>query len=449
MTKPRAVFDVPINVCVVSAGSSPPREEHLGAVRQTLADADTIDVLTADQLGPEHGFDLAFVTNACGPTPVAAAVAAAGLPAMCIEPYRGFHAYHAAFYRELEDAGGTALPAELPEAMAASIRAVRCRRALCGMKLIVADPATDEHRNMLLRAFADGCRDRFGIEILIRNTDELKQRAVAYDVEAADAELQRWYAEVLTGPGEMNQDHMRQVARLYLAQRDMLEETGAVGITPHDIRGFLTIPEREIMPNVSYGPLVFDGYLACEEADIEALTTELLLYAGLGNHPTMSNIYFAFRDRFGALASHRDYTHELELADCRQCFEDNHVTVSHFSTAGVLPPNMMEEDRYVVREAAPSWPGQSMIWATPKLGPVALARLSTDAGSMHVVYGEADGLGFGDQYGWYRGRWFVRLPDAREFAQRCLHHHYAIAQVTGAHNVLDTLLFGLLRLDRR
>ena len=43
MTKPKAVFDVPINVCVVSAGSSPSREEHLAAVRQTLDDAEQAD----------------------------------------------------------------------------------------------------------------------------------------------------------------------------------------------------------------------------------------------------------------------------------------------------------------------------------------------------------------------------------------------------------------------
>ena len=141
----------------------------------------------------------------------------------------------------------------------------------------------------------------------------------------------------------------------------------------------------------------------------------------------MSNIYYAYRDRFAALGLAGNYTAELELTDCRQCFEDNHVTISHFSTAGVLPPGMMQESRYEVREALPCWPGQSMIAATPKLGPVLLARLDVDAETVHLVHGEADGTGFGEQYGWYRGRWFVRLPDARDFAARALHHHYVIA----------------------
>ena len=138
----------------------------------------------------------------------------------------------------------------------------------------------------------------------------------------------------------------------------------------------------------------------------------------------------------------------LAKADTRQCFEDNHVTISHFSTSGVLPPDMMEESRYTVREALPAWPGQSMIASTPKLGPVAMGRLDDDAGGIQLEYGEADGLGFGDHLGWYRGRWFVRLPSAKEFAGRCLHQHYVIARDPGEHVVLETLLHTLLRITR-
>jgi hypothetical protein len=284
------------------------------------------------------------------------------------------------------------------------------------------------------------------VEVLIRDVSELKERAAAQDDAAADRELKRWYAEVLEGPGEMNDAHMRQVAKLYLAQRAMLEETGAVGITPQDIGGFLTIKQPVTMPNVSSGPLVSDGFLVCEEADIEVLTTELLLFAGLGAHPTMSNIYYAYRDRFSALETHTQYTSEMELADCRQCLADNHVTAAHFSTSGVLPPSMMVEPRYRVREALPSWPGQSMIASTPKLGPVVMARLSSDASAIHLAPGEADGLGPGDHYGWYRGRWFIRIPDARDFAARCLSQHYAIGSAPEGHAVLETLCTTLLGL---
>jgi L-fucose isomerase-like protein len=314
------------------------------------------------------------------------------------------------------------------------------------MKLIVAELKGNERRQEELRLFSAGARARLGVEVLIRDVSELKERAAAQDDAAADRELKRWYAEVLEGPGEMNEAHMRQVAKLYLAQRAMLDETGAVGITPQDIGGFLCIPNPVVMPNVSYGPLAADGYLVCEEGDIEVLASELLLYAGLGAHPTMSNIYYGFRDRFSALASHTQYTPDMELEDIRQCFADHHLTAAHFSTSGVLPPSMMVEKRYRVREALPSWPGQSMIASTPKLGPVVMARLSGDAATLHMAPGEADGLGQGDHYGWYRGRWFIRVPDARDFAERCLFQHYAIGPAPCGRAALETLCATLLGL---
>jgi hypothetical protein len=62
------------------------------------------------------------------------------------------------------------------------------------------------------------------------------------------------------------------------------------------------------------------------------------------------------------------------------------------------------------------------------------------------VTGEADGLGSGDQYGWYRGRWFIRIPDARDFAERCLHQHYAIGPIPDSTDALETLCARVLGL---
>jgi hypothetical protein len=439
-------FDVPIRAAAISSWSDKPGSEKVALCRSFLKTDDVLDSVTPDKLAG-GGYDMVFVTEICGRTMLPPKVAAAGLPALCLEPHRGYHPYHAGFYRELRALGGTVLPAWLPEDTAASIRAVRRRRALRGMKVLVIEPRGNGDRHAQLHAFDRACRERMGLEIVVRDTDELKERAARHEDRAADAELARWYAEVFDGPGEAAPAYLRDSARLYLAEKEMLAETGAVGITVQDIGAFLTIPQPVTMPNLSYGPLIFDGYLACEEGDAEVLATEFLLQAGLGARPTMSNIYFSFRDRFSALASYKDYTAEMELADCRQCFEDNRITAAHFSTSGVLPPEMMVEPRYTIRKTVPSWPEQAMISATPKLGPVVMARLGELAQDMHVEYGEADGRGQGDQYGWYRGRWFIRLNSTREFAGRCAHHHYAIAPDSGDHRCLETLLCGLLRLD--
>jgi L-fucose isomerase-like protein len=441
--KPR--INLPIRAAVLYGWGDRPGDAYMAAVRACLSPQDTMEAVTPEHLAA-GAFDVVFVTQVCGYSNLPERIAAAGLPALCLEPHRGFHAYHAAFNDELRARGGTVLPARFPEEMEASIRAVRSGRALRGAKLLVVEPVGHERRNAQIRTFAKGCRERMGLEIVVRDTAELHERALACDDAAADAELARWYAEVFEGPGEMGPAYMREAAKLYLAEKAMLTETGAVGITPQDIGGFLTIPKPVVMPNITYGPLALDGYLVCEEGDAEALATQLILYAALGKRPTMSNLYFAYRDRFAALASYTDYTEEMTLADCRQCFADNRVTMSHFSTAGVIPPGMMVESRYRVRETVPAWPGQAMIWATPKLGPMVMARLGGQAERVHLEYGEADGLGFGDQYGWYRGRWFIRLPDVRSFAARCMHHHYAVAPDSGDHQALETLLHTLLKL---
>lgn len=442
--------DAPIRAAVLYGWGDKPGDEYLAAVGACLAPGDAVEPVTPERLAG-GGFDVVFVVQMCGYSVLPKAIAAAGLPAICLEPHRGFHAYHTAFNAELRSLGGMVLPSMLPEEMESSIRAVRARRALRGTRLLVLEPKTkskdSERRHAQLEAFGRGCLERFGVEVIVRDTVEAQKRADAYADAAADAELARWYADVFEGPGEMGQDYMRKVAKLYLAEKDMLAETKAVGIAPQDIGGFLTVPDPRPMPNVTYGPLSIDGYFVCEEADAEALVSQLILYAATERRGTMGNVYYAYRDRFGALASYKDYTPEMTLADCRQCFADNHIVISHFSTAGVIPPGMMVEKRYRVRETVPAWPGQAMIWATPKLGPVTLLRLNDRARIAHLEYGEADGTGFGDQYGWYRGRWFIRLRNARDFAARCLHHHYAIAPDAGDHLCLETLLFTLFRLE--
>ena len=433
-------FAPSLKVAVVPVEGREPAGEMESMLDNTFGSDDELSCLMSPAEADLQRFDLAVFTQPCGYTPLARTAAASGVPCFALHPYGGFHPYQAVFNRDVDQGGGRRLPASLTGEIQASVSAVRACKALRGVTLIVAASGRRPDEASRLKAFQAVCRHRFGIKIDIRTTQELQQRSESVSEAEADAELQRWYQTSLEGPGEMGQAYMRQVARLGLAERAMLDEEGAIGITPDDIKGFLTLADPMIMPNITYGPLTADGFLVCEEADIEVLVTELLLYAGFGTHPTMSNIYFAYRDRLDALTDWRDYTAEMEAEDCRQCFNDNHITLSHFGSAGVLPPEMMEESRYKVRETVPAWPGQGMISSTPKLGPVMLARIASDGTLMHLIPGEADGLGFGDRYGWYRGRWFVKIPDAYAFARNCLHQHYAVARDSG-NRLQGTILF--------
>jgi hypothetical protein len=436
-------FDAPLKVAVVSSAQDRmPRPPVIDQITQLLQDDDILHTYSADEFGDcaDESFDLCFVCDACGESPILPDILAANkIPSLAIEPFCCFHPYHAAFYRKIEQLGGIRLPAFTPDEIAASIKAVRARKALRGMRLLVINERAEKQTEIKL--FSAACIAQTGIEIIIKSTNELKQRVAEYCDKSADEELVRWRRDIIEENDELSEAHMRQLAKLYMAQRDMLEDAGAIGVTTDDIGGFLRVDASDIMPNASYGILVHDGYLACEEADIQVLVTELLLYAGTGGHPTMSNIYYAYRNCFDALdGGVKDYTCELEKLDTLQSFEDNHLTLAHFGSSGILPPNMMQEKRYRIR-LCPSgvWKNQSMIVSTPELGKVVLARLSADCSCIHAVYGEVDGLGLGEKYGWYRGRWFIKIPSARDFAEKCLHQHYAVGADLENHLVLKVL----------
>lgn len=445
----RFVNNPSLNVAAIGVAGKQPTDTYLDAVRSFLDPDDSLTILSPADDASACRADIAFMCGVCGSTPLSETVTAAGMPVLAIEPYRGFHPYHAAFYHDVRARGGRVLSAWSTEDIAASVRAVRAARALRDTRLIVAHAPGELYRAEEIRPFASAARKRLGIEIVITTTDDIK--ALARDVSDADAdgELARWERDIIEGSGEMSRNYLRQTARLYVAHRRLLDDHDAAGITTSDIKGFLIDSKGEVMPNVAYGPLVFDGFLACEEGDIEVLVTELLLYAATGSHPTMSNIYFSYRDRFDALPDAGGYTPDMERDDCRQCFEDNHITAAHFSTSGVLPPGMMQEERYRVRETLPCWPGQGMISATPRLGPVWLARISNDVGTVHLEAGDADGLGAGDHYGWQRGRWFIRLPDTAAFARNCLHQHYAIGPRQDEWRTIRSLIRDVLRMEVR
>ena len=422
-------------------------QDAIGRVMsEILAPGDEYDIGDAQSLTHVGDWDVAAVWAPCGSSALPAPLSEAQIPAFVVTPPLIFHPFFAAFYRDMERRGGITLPADDPETIAASLQAIRARKTLRGLRLLVVDAHENDRRAAEIAAFAVACRERCGVEILHRPASELQARAGAMGDADADRVVERWQDELLAGPGEMDVAHVRQVAKLYLAEREMLTESGAVGITVDDIGAFLVVTPRLVMPNVTYGALVRDGYLACEEADIEVLTTELLLRVGLGAHPTMSNVYLAFRDEFDALGTHEGYTAEQERADFRQCVADNHLVAAHFSTSGVLPPNMMEEERYQLRETLPAWPGQSMIASTPRLGPVVVGRLSPDASEIHLVPGQVDGRTMDDRFGWYRGRWFIRIASVSNFITHCQHQHYAIGPENGATKTLQILTERLQRL---
>lgn len=434
-----------LTAAVLTSSGQAPDPQRIRWLNPLFAEEDRLVAAPVDALEGLRP-DLAIVLGVVGSTPVAGPLAELRIPCMAVDPYLVFPPFHGAFYRQIEQGGGIVLPALDPGQIAQSLEALRAAQAVRGSKLVVVDAHEEDFRADEVAAFARGAA-AWGVEVIRRPVAELDERAASYADAAAEAEIARWQADIVSDV-EMDEAHMRQIARLCLAERAMLNETGACGITVEDIGAYYLVEPRKIMPNATYGILAHDGFLACEEGDVEVLASELLLWRGLGKHPSMSNLYLAYRDAYDGLASYKDYTHEQHQADYRQCLADNRVTISHFSACGVLSPDMMEEDRYRLREALPGWPGQSMVCGTPRLGPVVMARLSADAGGLHWVPGEADRrtVGEAERFGWYRCRYFVRLPDMVDFIGRCQHHHYAIGPENGRREVLRTLVERVLGL---
>jgi len=419
------------------------------SVRNLFSPADSVEFRPADQFEGGEDIDLAVAMNLCGPSALAGQLAEAGVPFIALRPELYFHPYLAVFQREAGALGAPLLPSNSPEDIAASIEAVRAFVRFRARSLLWVSANPGDYFEDYTQRFASACSQRLGLTVIRKPVDEIKKSADDVTDAEADDVLERWYAHVMDASDKFDENHMRRVAKLYVALKSALEQTDAAGAAVCAIRGFLTLNrnEPEIMPNVSLGALAHDGYLVAEEDDPGALASQWLLKCALGEAATMSNIYLEYRDRFGALGPGEDYTHDMAREDYEQCLRDNHVIISHYSTAGILPPNMMEEERYRVVEALPAWPGQSMVASTPKLGPLVMGRLSADASAIHVLPGEADWRHERDDGTWYRGRWTVKIPSVADFISLCFHHHYALAPENNRTRVLDILAKNILKLE--
>ena len=345
-------------------------------------------------------------------------IASVKKPVMFLEPSCAFHPYQAGARAALLRAGAVVLPTDCPEAMVSSARAVIAAKRLRAGKamLFVADPDKDAR-------LADTAQERLGVTVEIHPVEYLKDEARRISDATAAATLARWKETSFSRIDGVDDQHLIGVAKLYHAEKALLESAGANALGVEEFGPFLF--QKLPMPNVTYALLKDEGFVCTEEADLGCLLTQMLFHAVAGAQNTMSNIYMAFRTEREKCGS--DYTPEKELADYRECLRDNCVVISHFSTAGSLPKNMMVEEKWEVRETIGAWPGQSMVYSTPKTGPVTLGRLHDDLANFDIYPGDTAEVRKLDSLGWHRCRWLVRLNSAKTFMETAISHHFAIA----------------------
>ena len=389
--------------------------------------------------------DVLLVAGNLEGLPYAEALARLDVPMVMADPHLTFHSFQAPLRHQLRRRGATVLPAEDPVALGESFRAAAARRWLRSSRvLLCTPPARDAAQANLWQATDSAARQRLGVEVVRRPVDELKQFALQVSDPQARAVLDNWRKTLIRSvDATLPEAHLLDVARLYAAEETLLAEAGANALGVEEFDSFLRA--KRAMPNVTYVMLKDAGITCTEEADLPCLLTELLLVAVNREQVTMSNIYTAYRDQFEKHPE-EPYTPEQERLDYRQCRRDGCAVIAHFSTAGSIPRNMMEADRYDILETLPAWPGQSMVHARPKKDPVVLGRLWEQC-EQFDIFGPCPVMDVRENpsRGWYRGRWLVRLPDFAAFAAQAIHTHYAIAPHTHP-DALETLLRQLLKI---
>jgi L-fucose isomerase-like protein len=333
-----------------------------------------------------------------------------------------WHSYDAIARSVFQRRGVPVLPSDSPVALANSLTALTARARLAKEKIILFVGQRGRNQN---RESSQHLPERLGISVELREAEELKARAAAVSFNSARDVLTQWKRDIFNRiHPNISNDHLIEIARLYVAEKTIAEETGATALSVEEFAPFLF--QNRPMPNVTYAILKNEGILTTEEADLGVLSTMVLLRALTGEPNTMANIYLAWRDEYERIGAENEYTPVMMRQDYQQCLSDGTVVVSHFGSAGSLPLNMMEENRYDVIETTPPWPGQAMLSSKPRLGPVILTRLHDDGNTLDVYPGEGLAVRLLERDDWQRLCWMVKI-DTESFAANAIHAHWAIA----------------------
>jgi len=354
-----------------------------------------------------------------------------------------WHSYDAIARTFLKRVGIPVLPSDSQEALENSLSALAAQARLAGEKAILFVGQRSRNQNS---ASVQRLPERTGIQVELRDVDELKACAAAVSFTAASDVLNRWKQGVFNSIHPNIPDkHLIEIARLYVAEKRIADEVGATALAVEEFAPFLF--QNHPMPNITYAILKNEGVLTAEEADFGVLATMILLRALTGEANTMANVYLAWRDEYERINTAEEYTASLMRKDYQQCLRDGTVVISHFGSAGSLPLNMMEGSRYDVIETTPPWPSQSMLSSIPRLGAVILTRLHDDGETLDMYPGEGVAIRTLKRDDWLRTRWMVQL-DAQAFKTNAIHAHWAISRPP-PQQALEILCSELLKISVR
>jgi L-fucose isomerase-like protein len=260
--------------------------------------------------------------------------------------------------------------------------------------------------------------EKFGISIEKRSFRKLGAEAKAVsDGDAREALVGRELASGLPEKG------LLAAMKMYLAiRRDIGEEETVQGV------GINCLNESafsDCTPCLAWNLLYEERRLiwGCE-ADVMAMLTKLILHRSLGAPIMMTNLY-PFLMGQAALKHERIAAFPEVQGDPR-----NYILVAHCGFLGVVPQSFATQWTLKKKVLAIVDENAHAIDARLPEGPVTLAKLHPDMGTMTVLEGELTGY-WGDPDSDCVNGGVIRVPDGHRMMTQLASHHYLL--MTGHH----------------
>ncbi|HAI12429.1 MAG TPA: hypothetical protein DCM28_12040 [Phycisphaerales bacterium] len=347
-------------------------------------------------------------------------------PLMMIDPPMVFHPYQASCRQMFRNNGLDVLPAENPTRINQSFIALRARKWLANSTVLwVTDPTDTHPMRGDVQARAAATHQLTGVKVICIPVGQLKLMASQVTRNQTQQVWAHWRETLFSDvDSNLTQEHLDDTARLYVAMRQLVDTHQANAIAVEDIGAFLF--NNMAMPNLAHTALRAQGITTAEEGDLTMLITQLFFASINQQQAMMGNVYLGYRDAWESNKAHDAYGPDAIAADFNQCVSEKTALMCHFGTPGILPLCMTDEKRYRVVETKPSWRGQSMSLAIPKLGSSLLARLDETSNELHVYPGQITRTYDDPDGGWYRGRFLIHMPGIEHFVDHGFSAHYAL-----------------------
>ena len=329
-------------------------------------------------------------------------------------------------YLRGEGAGDRILAPYSGEHTRAVLRALAVRRELGHQKFVVYqdNPGEGMQAPIFKRFYwwESECVNRilakFGIGIEKRSFKKLGAEAKAVpDAEAREALAGREISSGLPEKGLLS------AMKMYLAiRRDIGEDGGVQGV------GINCLNESafsDCTPCLAWNLLYEERRLiwGCE-ADVMAMLSKLILHRSLGAPIMMTNLY-PFLMGQAALKHERIAAFPEVPGDPR-----NYILVAHCGFLGVVPKSFATQWTLRKKVLAIVDENAHAIDARLPEGPVTLAKLHPDMGTMTVIEGELTGY-WGDPDSDCVNGGVIRVPDGHRMMTQLASHHYLL--MTGHH----------------